>query len=160
MKRNTDSHKSEQELKLMAEHYCMTSEHSVRQVNDKLHEWGVESATAAERIISGLIKDRYIDEQRFASAVVHDKLMFNRWGRVKIRLYLKNQCIDELTINTAMEQIDEKEYVEILRSVVAGKSKSIKATDKWQHDAKLMRSVVQCGFEPELVRSFVSLPEE
>lgn len=152
--------KSEQELRLLSERYCAGCEHSVYQVETKLSEWGVESKAVADRIISCLIKENYIDELRFARAVVHDKLLFNKWGRIKIRFYLKNQHIDESTINTAMELIDETEYLEILKSVVANKSRSLKETDKWQRSAKLMRSVVQCGFEPELVRSFVSLPED
>lgn len=152
--------KSEYKLKLLAERYCAGSEHSVWQLKTKLCEWGVESQAAMERIISCLINNNYIDELRFARAVVHDKLMFNKWGRIKIRFYLKNQHIDEPIINTAMELIDETEYLEILKNVVVNKSKSLKETDKWQRNAKLMRSVVQCGFEPELVRSFVSLPED
>mgnify|MGYP003304478297 CR=1 FL=1 len=160
MKGNTDSYKSEQALKLQAERYCSGAEHSVWQGSTKLQEGGAESQEAVGRIISDLIKENYIDQLRFARAVVHDKLMFNKWGRIKIRFYLKNQKIDEPTINKAMEQIDEEEYMDILKSVVSEKNRSLKETDKRLRAAKLMRSVAQCGFEPELLRSFVQLPQD
>ncbi|MCQ2058896.1 MAG: RecX family transcriptional regulator [Bacteroidaceae bacterium] len=160
MKKNDGTFKSEQELMLQAERYCAGSEHSVWQVSTKLQEWGAGSQDVVERIISRLIKENYIDQLRFAHAVVHDKLMFNKWGRIKIRFYLKNQKIDESTINKAMEQIEEKEYMDILKSVISGKNKSLKEKDKRLRAAKLMRSVVQCGFEPELVRSFVQLSQD
>ena len=37
-----------------------------------------------ESILKHLVKEGYVDEGRYARALVHDKVRFAKWGRVKI----------------------------------------------------------------------------
>ena len=62
---------------------CARREYCVFDIKSKLmrYELGHESI---ERIIEHLIKEKYIDELRFARSFINDKIRFNKWGRVKI----------------------------------------------------------------------------
>jgi len=71
-----------------AEHYCAYQERSQQEVRDKLYEWELKPAEV-EDIISRLIENNYLNEERFAKAYVQGKFNQKGWGRIKIKQGLK-----------------------------------------------------------------------
>ena len=102
---------SENELKNKAEAYCSSAEHCSWEVENKLKQWGA-SDEVAQNIIAHLQKERYVNNSRFCQAFVHDKYLFNRWGRQRIRQELRMRQLDDKDIACGMEEIDDKEYME------------------------------------------------
>ena len=59
--------------------------------------------------------------------------------------------IPEKLIFEALEQIKEKDYLEMLTNVIKGKQKQIKETDPYKKKTKLLQFAASRGFEPNLI---------
>lgn len=134
--------------------YCSMTERSVSEVKDKLSNWGA-SETDSKKIISYLIKEGFIDEQRYTKAFVTDKFRFNKWGKIKISLALKAKGVSGSLIQDAVNSIDEEEYENTLNSLLKAKLKSIKYTSDYERDGKLFRFAQSRGFESKVIERVV-----
>lgn len=130
--------------------YCTLCERCISEVTDKLNTWGVDKSSQ-QTIIDRLIDEKFIDEKRYSSAYVNDKLRFNHWGRIKIRAKLKEKKVPQEEIATALENIDDEEYNNILQTVLNNKSKEIKENIDIKRKEKLLRFAASRGFEPSLI---------
>jgi regulatory protein len=137
---------SAEEARLKAEAYCSLSEHCKSEVLGKLQQWGASEETW-EAILNHLEKERYVDESRYATFFVRDKYRFNQWGRIKIAQALRMKHIPSACIDEAMEEIDEQEYLNILTSLLKKKVRSIKASNDYERNGKLVRFAAGHGYE-------------
>lgn len=137
---------SAEEARLKAEAYCSLSEHCKSEVLGKLQQWGAPEKTW-EAILNHLEKERYVDESRYATFFVRDKYRFNQWGRIKIAQALRMKHIPSACIDEAMEEIDEQEYLNILTSLLKKKVRSIKASNDYERNGKLVRFAAGHGYE-------------
>lgn len=137
---------TEEEGRVKAEAYCSVAERCVDDVLRKLEQWGVLS-DAHEAIVAHLIKERYIDQCRFAVAFVRDKYRFNQWGRIKIAQALRMKHVASDAISEALDEIDEEEYEDILTSLLQKKSRSVKANSEYERNGKLIRFAVSHGYD-------------
>ena len=128
---------------------CSGSEHCTSQIMEKLSLWGV-SVQDAYNIMDYLVKEKYIDNKRFARAYCHDKFCYNHWGRIKIRQMLRHLRLNDEEIEEGMETIDEEDYLEALNDVLRAKDRTLKDKDKYLRKAKLVRHLLSRGFETEL----------
>ena len=151
---------SEPEALNRAAAYCSTCERCVSEVCAKLTAWGAD-ATVQQRIIERLISENFINETRFCKAFVNDKVRFNRWGRRKIEISLRNKNIERSIIDEALYAIDEDEYMSALSAVVAAKSKELKGKKDYLSRQKILRYAVSRGFEPSLIMNIINFnPDE
>lgn len=141
---------SENEAKYKAEAYCSSMERCVAEVEAKLEQWGA-APEISEKVIKHLLDEKYIDQKRFCAAFVRDKYRFNQWGRIKIRQALWLKKIPEALIAQGMEEIDEREYMEILSGLIEQKKRSVKARTEYERNGKLIRFAIGKGFEMEAV---------
>lgn len=116
----------------------------------KLKAWGVSQENAA-RIIETLVKEKFIDNRRFAEAYVKDKYHQNRWGRLKIIAGLKMKNIPAGLINESLQVIDEDDYRQSAIDILLSRRKSIKAKSLYELKGKLMRYGQSKGFENEIL---------
>lgn len=137
---------SAEEARLKAEAYCSLSEHCKSEVLGKLQQWGAPEETW-EAILNHLEKERYVDESRYATFFVRDKYRFNQWGRIKIAQALRMKHIPSACIDEAMEEIDQQEYLNILTSLLKKKVRSIKASNDYERNGKLVRFAAGHGYE-------------
>jgi len=137
---------SETEALHRAAAYCSTAERCIQDVKMKILTAGL-SEEVAERIISHLIKEKFIDESRFSRSFVNDKLRFNKWGRVKIGYELRKKNISSLVFSEALAGIDEVEYKDILLSLLKAKKKGMKGKNEQDIFNKLLRFAAGRGFE-------------
>jgi len=111
------------------------------------------------RILKYLVKEGYVDESRYAAAFVHDKVRFAKWGRSKIAQALWQKRIPADVADEALSHIDEDEYMEALRDVVASRYRSVKGATEYERKMKTMKSVCGRGYEPALVRKVLDLSD-
>ncbi len=133
---------------------CSGSEHCMSQIMEKLSLWNVSPQDAYD-IMDYLVKEKYIDNRRFARAYCHDKFCYNHWGRIKIRQMLRHLRLGDEEIEEGMETIDEEDYLEALNDVLRAKDRTLKDKDKYLRKAKLVRHLLSRGFETELAISAV-----
>lgn len=134
---------------------CSTKEICRHDALEKLYKW--EIFNHAEEIIDWLEDEKFIDDNRYARFFVRDKYRFNKWGRIKIAYHLRHKKISEASISEAMEEIDEKEYIEILHSLISQKKSSLKNDDPIQIKSKLYRYGQGRGFESDLIFQQIEL---
>ncbi len=131
-----------------ARNFCDYQERCIYDVKNKLQTWKA-SETTIEKIINRLEKEDYINEERFAVTFAVGKLRNNKWGRTKIFYALSQKHIPEIYIQMGLNEIDEEEYLNTLKSVL--NSKKINESDDFKRKAKLVKYAQQKGFQPSLV---------
>lgn len=142
---------TEKEVLFKMEAYCSIGEHCIDDVNKKMDMLGVP-ADQRQNVISILLEQRYIDEQRYADAYVHDKINFAKWGKVKIAAMLRMKKISLEIIDNAFDTIDDDDYIRILKEVIESKSSTIKGRTPYEKSMKLIKSVASRGFEIPLIK--------
>ena len=87
LKRETTGREAFQKLSAL----CARSEHCQQEMLEKMRQWGVDADEQAW-VMQRLVEERYVDDERYARAFVHDKMQYNQWGRRKIEqaLWLKH----------------------------------------------------------------------
>lgn len=127
-----------QELTSRAEAYCARAEHCASEVRMKILAWGGTPAQA-DSVIDHLYEQGYLDDARYCRAYTHDKLLYQHWGKVKIRAMLQARQLPSKEIQSALQDIDETEYNRILLTVLAQKKNAPREAQ--------IRFLLQRGFE-------------
>jgi regulatory protein len=120
-------------------------------VRDKLREWKCPD-DKTEKVISSLISEGFLDDERYARAFASGKFRINRWGMVKIRYELERRRIPANIIQAGLEEIDEEEYEKTLAELLTKKNKEIKDKEPFKRKQKLIAFAVQKGYEYDTIR--------
>ena len=150
---------TEQEAFLQLAALCAQAEHCEQEMRDKLKRWGIDES-AQDRIIQRLIRERYIDNERYARAFVKDKIRYNKWGRRKVQQALWLKRIDKDIQQRVLDEIDEKEYLDVLRPLLKQKRQSVKAESDYELNQKLVRFALGRGFTFDIIRQCLDVDEE
>lgn len=150
---------TEQEAYLQLAALCAQAEHCEQEMRDKMRRWELDE-TVQNRIVDRLIKERYVDDERYARAFVNDKIRYNKWGRRKVQQALWKKRIDADIQQRVLDEIEEKEYLDILRPLLKQKRKSIKAENDYELNRKLVRFALSRGFDFSIIRQCMDVEEE
>ena len=131
--------------------YCAYQERCNQEVTKKLKSWGL-IPDAVETILTELIQQNFLSEERYARSFARGKFRIKKWGRIKIRLELKKHEIYAKCIEFAMEEIDAEAYYDTLKEVLEKKSNLEKETHPYKRKAKLTCYMISRGFEFDLIR--------
>lgn len=142
------------EAKQKIESFCAYQERCDFEVRQKLFSWNLVPEDV-DILISDLITNNFLNEERFAEAYVSGKFRIKKWGRIKIRQQLKLKKISAYSINKGMTIIDDEEYIQTARDLVESKSRLIKSKNKWDKINKLKRYLSSKGYETELIHQVV-----
>ena len=151
--------KTEQEAYLQLAAMCAQAEHCEQEMRDKMKRWAIEP-DAQDRVIAQLIKERYIDNERYARAFVKDKIRYNKWGRRKVMQALWMKRIDNDILHQVLDEIDDKEYVDVLIPLLKQKRKAIKAKSDYELNQKLVRFALGRGFDFSIIRQCMDVDDE
>ena len=125
---------------------CAKSERAISAVRRSLTGWGV-APEQHQPIIDRLVRERFIDEARYAEAYVREKLNLSRWGVRKIRAALKAKRIPEQTIDEALAQADPQKLGTKLEESLRRKMQGTRAVSDYQMRGKLLRYGAGLGFD-------------
>ncbi len=131
-----------------ARNYCAYQERCVDDVKKKLSSWKLNEEAILD-ILFRLKKEGFIDEERYALSFAVGKLRNNKWGRNKIFYALNRKNIPELYIQIGLAEIEEEEYINTLKGILS--AKTVKASNEFERQQKMVRYAVQKGFQAELV---------
>lgn len=144
--------------KLKIEQYCAYQERSQQEVRDKLYDMGLHKEDV-ENIISELIDNNFLNEERFATTFARGKFRIKHWGRIKIKQHLKLKKVSEYCIKKALSLIDPNEYEKIIIQLIEKKNRELKENDAYIKKQKVIRYVVSRGFETDIVLSLIDHSE-
>lgn len=141
------------EAKLKIESWCAYQERCQFEVNQKLITFGLNQVER-DSLISDLISTNFIDEERFAEAFVSGKFRIKRWGKVKIKMHLKQKFISNYSINKAFTQIEAKDYADTAIALVTKKMKDLKENlSEYEKKGKIHQFLSSKGYEFEVIEN-------
>ncbi len=139
-----------------AKHYCAYQERCHSEVKDKLYGFGL-NGSEADQIISTLIEENYLNEERFAILYAGGHFRTKNWGRVKIKYQLKKKMVSEYCIKKALASINAEEYVKTLTRLAEQKLKILRnEKNQFIKHKKLQDYLLQKGFETDLIKEVVN----
>ena len=146
--------KTEQEAYLTLASLCAQAEHCQYEMLEKMRRWEL-SEEAQARVMARLVKERYVDDERYAQAFVKDKIRYNKWGRRKVEQALWMKHIDDDIRSRALSEIDDEEYLSVLRPLLKQKRRSIKAASDYERNQKLVKFALGRGFTFDIIRQCI-----
>ena len=150
--------KSEQDAYLTLAALCAQAEHCQYEMLEKMRRWELDDEARA-RVMQRLVSERYVDDERYARAFVKDKVRYNKWGRRKVEQALWQKHIDEDIRQQVLDEIDDEEYISVLRPLLKQKRRSTKAANDYQLNQKLMRFALGRGFTFDIIRQCINLDD-
>lgn len=149
---------TEQEAYLRLAALCAGAEHCEYEMEEKMRRWQLDDDAVA-RVMQRLVKERYVDDERFARAFVKDKVRYNKWGRRKVEQALWQKHIADDTRQEVLDEVDDEEYVAVLRPMLQQKRRSMKARNDYELRQKLMRFAMGRGFTIDIIRQCMTLAD-
>lgn len=131
-------------------HYCAYQERSHKEVRNRLFEMGLYS-NQVEEILSQLIADGFLNEQRFASAFAGGKFRMKKWGRIKIRRELEMHGLTDKCIQIGLNEIHASNYLSTLESILEKKWATVDEPLLIKKKDKVAKFAIAKGYEPDLV---------
>ena len=136
--------------------YCAYQERCHSEVQSKLYSFSLNKREADE-IISILITENYLNEERFAIQYAGGKFRMKYWGKNKIKQALKFKQVSDYCIKKALKEIDDVQYEKTFQKLAEQKLKTLKSEKNiFVKRRKLHDFLLQKGFENDLVREAVS----
>lgn len=146
-RKNIGTEKARQKIR----HFCSYQERSHQEVKEKLYGFGLYKVDV-ETLLSEMIEENYLNEERYAIAFAGGKFRIKKWGKVKIRYELKQKRISEYCTRLGLSSIDEDEYLKTLHSLFEQKRATLKSEKNiFVKKQKLRSFLMQRGFEPQLI---------
>lgn len=144
---------SPEQASVKIRHYCAFQERTHQEVKTKLSSYGL-SWSDANQIISSLIEDGFLNEERFAKAFVGGKFRMKGWGRKKIEMELKKRQIATYSIQKAIrEEIDPVAYEATMTKQMEKKWNALKGPGNTAYvkQAKVRQYLLSKGFENNII---------
>ncbi len=138
------------EAKQKIEAWCAYQERAQSEVEKKLREYGLDTEDTYA-LISDLITNNFLNEQRFASAFTSGKVRIKRWGRKKIYNQLLQKHVAKIIIQEAFNEIDLDIYQENLTYLAQRKFTETKGT-LFERKVKTARFLAGKGYEFDLIQ--------
>lgn len=133
-----------------AEHYCAYQERSQQEVRNRLYDYGLRS-DEVEELISDLIQNNFLNEERFARSYALGKFRMKQWGRIKIKMGLKAKKVSDKLIVKALKELDDDDYMDTLSAVLTKKAAQIREPDSFKRKNKLVQYGLMRGYEDDLI---------
>ena len=127
---------------------CARAEHCLDDMRRKMERWQVEN-DVQEEVLQYLVKEKYIDESRYARFFINDKIKYNRWGRKKVEQALFYKHIPREVYEPLLDDIVDNDYEEILQPLLRTKEKNIKYANDYEKRMKLIRFAMGRGYSYE-----------
>lgn len=135
--------------------YCAYQERCHSEVQQKLWDLGVNRSFHDE-IISDLIEEDYLNEERFATLFAGGKFRMKSWGRKKIEYALKDKGISSYCIKKGLKEIENDAYQQVLEQLAKKKYESLAGEQYLLRKKKTMDYLLQKGYEPDLINRVVN----
>ena len=145
---------TEQQALLKLSALCAQAEHCSYEMTEKMRRWGLPDEAQA-RIMARLTQERYIDDERYSRLFVREKIKFNKWGRRKVAQALMAKRIDHETIQHVLDDVDDEEYLAVLRPLLKSKRRQMKPMTPYEATSRLVR-----GFTMDLIRQCIDVTDE
>lgn len=133
---------------------CARSEKSSGDALRLMQQWQVPQAER-QGVLERLVKDRFIDDGRYAEAYVREKSRLSGWGARKIAMQLRQKGVSQVIIDDALRQLDSNVELPRLVEKLRRKIRTTKYTSDYELRGKLMRYALSLGFDYDIAQRAV-----
>lgn len=130
---------------------CSQAEHCTYEMREKMRRWGMAD-DEADRVMEYLVEHKFVDDARFARAFILDKIRYSKWGRRKVEQALWAKHIDDATRQEALDEVDDDDYLKVLKPLLESKRRTTKAANDYELNNKLVRFAMGRGFTIDIIR--------
>ncbi|HRX00761.1 MAG TPA: RecX family transcriptional regulator [Cyclobacteriaceae bacterium] len=131
-------------------HYCAYQERSHKEVRNKLYGYGLWR-NQVEDLVTRLITEGYLNEERFAKSFAGGKFRMKKWGKVKITRELEAHGLTPRCIRQGLNEIDQSDYQRTLETLITKKWDATEESNAFKKKDKVARYAIMKGYEPDLV---------
>ncbi len=135
------------EIKQKIAAYCSYQDRCHQEVEQKMRDF-LLIPEAKEEILLYLMRENFLNEERFTRSYIRGKFYIKSWGRNKIRNHLKFKGVPEKLINSCFNEIDDSDYEKTLLKIY--EQYYLRQTGKeYQKKSKTVKYLLGRGFEYE-----------
>ena len=138
------------EIKRKLENYCVYQERCHKEIEQKMREYNL-IPEAKEMLLLSLMKDNFLNEERFAKSYARGKFRIKSWGKQRIIRELKFRDISAYNIKTALKEINEEEYIATVYRITENRNEVISEPNIYKRKKKLIDFLMRKGFENDLI---------
>lgn len=135
------------EIKQKMAAYCSYQDRCHQEVEQKMRDF-LLIPEAKDEILLYLMRENYLNEERFTRSYIRGKFYIKSWGRNKIRQHLKFKGVPEKLINQCFDEIDDSDYDKTLRKIYENYY-SRQSGKEYQKKSKTVKYLLGRGFEYE-----------
>lgn len=145
---------TKEEALIKARTYCNFRERCHKEVRDKLYDLGLWKKEV-EELLTILIEEGLLNEERFAKAFVRGYFTNKRWGKRKLIYELKSRDISERLINRALEEIAQEDYFKTINHLVEKKRETLSHLNKQEAKRRTILYMQQKGYDYGDIINFI-----
>ena len=135
--------------------YCVYQDRCHQEVEQKMRDF-LLIPEAKEEILLFLMKENYLNEERFTRSYIRGKFYMKSWGRNKIRNHLKFKGVTEKLINRSFEEIDEEDYRATLGKLYENYISKLKGAPAYQQKSKTIKYLLSKGYEYSEITEYLN----
>lgn len=132
------------------EYFCAYQERCYKEVEEKLYSFAL-SISEKEQVLTYLIENNFINEERFAQSFVRGKHNYKFWGKNRIINELKFRNISSRNIQTALKEIPEEVYLENFHRLAEKQWNSITERKGQKKNKKFVDFLLRKGYESDMI---------
>lgn len=130
--------------------YCVYQDRCHAEVEQKMKEF-VLIPEAKEEIILYLLRENYLNEERFTRSYIRGKFYIKHWGKTKIRMHLKQKGITEKLIIRCYDEIHDDDYRKTIQKLYENYESKLKGLKDYQKKSKTVKYLLSRGFEYDVI---------
>ncbi|MGH1386496.1 regulatory protein RecX [Kordia sp.] len=138
------------EAKVKLQQFCAYQDRCHKEVVEKLQKINM-IPEAIDLIVTELIQDNFLNEERFARSFARGKFRIKKWGRLRIVRELKFRNISKYNIDAALKEIEEADYLNTLDELARKRANAVKETNPLKRKKKIADYLFYRGWESHLV---------
>jgi regulatory protein len=137
-------------------HFCAYQERCHQETSAKLYSFGLRTHEV-NGLLAMLIEENYLNEERFAIAYAGGKFRQNKWGKIKIKMALRQKQVSEYCINKAFAEIKDVDYLSQLDKLAKEKIALLKKEKNILiKKNKVLQYLMQKGYEQPFIYEWIN----
>lgn len=134
--------------------YCVYQDRCHAEVEQKMRDF-LLIPEAKDEILLYLIKENYLNEERFTRSYIRGKFYIKNWGRIKIKSHLKFKGVPEKLINSCFDEILAEDYEAAIIKIWENYYSKIKGLKEYQKRSKTVNYLIGRGFEYNVINNLI-----
>lgn len=108
-------------------------------------------SSEVDELLTYLITEGFLNEERFAKAFTGGKFRIKKWGRIKITHALESKGLTRNCIRIGLKEIEEEDYYQTLTGLLKSKISELAESNIFVLRDKASKFAILKGYEPDLV---------